>query len=859
MADGHRSMSAESQSQSSSTIEIELGEGGLGGEAASSTGQSKQRSASDPDRAGSRLRERRKSSFSLNVTQTFDAEAGEYRTVVQHLEYPPARGSATSSAADADGQRGSGVGGDGGSAGIGAGAGGGSGGGGGPGGELMQYPRIDGGSGSSSGGGGRRGGGRGGASEPVPLLAHPPLRQVSNSWFENDRRRKLFRPFMTWVVLTLIGVIASFVAWLMDESIDLLHRGHLAFALLSETWAGRYMLWVLYPVVMVALATTFTFFVSPAAAGSGIPEMKSILAGYDNPRLLTLRTLVAKAVGLVLAIGGGLVIGKEGPFVTTSACIAQVLMAHIPFFRVIRDNPHLRHHIIAAGCAVGVSATFGSPIGGVLFSIEVTSTYYLVPTYWKSFFAVVIGATVFKGLSPVGNAHENVVSLFTTEFKPEPYNFSELLFFVFLGILCGMLGAGFNLLCVAIARLRRMCHTLSRRRGHHQRARNDDDDDDDDGHGAGGKRQSSSATRPTIRSHETGSAGCCSAGGLSGLRFYVLMSVTVALLMGLVEFPLGHDVKSSPNEIKGFMTHGLHESINDLFSATDFLLPPFNASAAGAGTNGSASSSGAAGAGGRSSGNSSRTEDWNNPSIFLNLPLFTIIKLLTCALSINLFLPCGVVMPVFASGAAFGRLAGELLLVSGAASALGIPTVAGGYAVVGAAALTASVTGTVSIAVIVFELTNQLHHMMPVLLAVVVARAVGAYFSPNIFEIIGQNNRLLFNPELRRQESYYLSVRHVMAPVGTLVVERRITALALKEWLRKHYHHADAKEVPVVDDGVSMLYLGTVPMVELERLADAALAAAAHVDEIPAIDLADEIDLDFSTRHFTEEVSGAAA
>ena len=52
---------------------------------------------------------------------------------------------------------------------------------------------------------------------------------------------------------------------------------------------------------------------------------------------------------------------------------------------LIRDNPHLAHHILAASVAVGVSATFGSPIGGVLFSIEVTSTYYNVPTYWKRY------------------------------------------------------------------------------------------------------------------------------------------------------------------------------------------------------------------------------------------------------------------------------------------------------------------------------------------------------------------------------------------------------------------------------------------------------------------------------------------
>lgn len=42
--------------------------------------------------------------------------------------------------------------------------------------------------------------------------------------------------------------------------------------------------------------------------------------------------------------------------------------------------------MLAASVAVGVTATFGAPIGGVLFSIEVTSTYYFVSNLWKTFF-----------------------------------------------------------------------------------------------------------------------------------------------------------------------------------------------------------------------------------------------------------------------------------------------------------------------------------------------------------------------------------------------------------------------------------------------------------------------------------------
>lgn len=50
--------------------------------------------------------------------------------------------------------------------------------------------------------------------------------------------------------------------------------------------------------------------------------------------------------------------------------------------------------------------------------------------------------------------------------------------------------------------------------------------------------------------------------------------------------------------------------------------------------------------------------------------------------------------------------------------------VAGGYAVVGAAALAGSVTHTISTSVIVFELTGQMHHILPVMIAVLISNGI---------------------------------------------------------------------------------------------------------------------------------------
>lgn len=46
-------------------------------------------------------------------------------------------------------------------------------------------------------------------------------------------------------------------------------------------------------------------------AGSGIPEMKTILRGVSLKEYLTFRTGVAKIVALTTALGSGLPMGKE--------------------------------------------------------------------------------------------------------------------------------------------------------------------------------------------------------------------------------------------------------------------------------------------------------------------------------------------------------------------------------------------------------------------------------------------------------------------------------------------------------------------------------------------------------------------
>jgi len=52
--------------------------------------------------------------------------------------------------------------------------------------------------------------------------------------------------------------------------------------------------------------------------------------------------------------------------------------------------------MLVAAIAVGVTATFGTPIAGVLFSIELSTTVYNLQNLWKVFYSAIISVAIFK-------------------------------------------------------------------------------------------------------------------------------------------------------------------------------------------------------------------------------------------------------------------------------------------------------------------------------------------------------------------------------------------------------------------------------------------------------------------------------
>jgi len=267
-----------------------------------------------------------------------------------------------------------------------------------------------------------------------------------------------------WIFLVLLGLLMALVSWAMDYAI--------AACLQAQQWMSRglntslllqYLAWVTYPIVLITFSAGFTQILAPQAVGSGIPEMKTILRGVVLKEYLTLKTFVAKVIGLTCALGSGMPLGKEGPFVHIASMCAALLSKFLSLFGGIYENESRNTEMLAAACAVGVGCCFAAPIGGVLFSIEVTSTFFAVRNYWRGFFAATFSAFIFRVLAVWNRDEETITALFKTRFRLDfPFDLQELPAFAVIGIASGFGGALFVYLNRKIVQVMRKQKTINR-------------------------------------------------------------------------------------------------------------------------------------------------------------------------------------------------------------------------------------------------------------------------------------------------------------------------------------------------------------------------------------------------------------
>ncbi|GAA6005052.1 chloride channel protein [Rhodotorula paludigena] len=461
----------------------------------------------------------------------------------------------------------------------------------------------------------------------------------------------------SWGVVSLVGAIIGLnaaimsimTAWLSDLKLGYCTQGwwlnrkfccwEIEEGLCEDwvtwtTWTG--VQWVVYVAFAGLFAFTCAFIVksyAPYAAGSGISEIKCILAGFIINGYLSFPTLSIKSLTLPISIASGLSVGKEGPSVHVASAIGHFVASR--FTRFKRSQAKMRE-IVTAASATGVAVAFGSPIGGVLFSLEEMTINWPIKTMWRSFFCALVANVVLSAMNPFRTGK---IVLFQVSFDRD-WHFFELGFFILIGVFGGLYGAFVIKYNLQVAAFR--------------------------------------------RKHLANNA--------------ISEAVTLALLTAAVGFT------------NRFLRIDMNEMLDVLFRECE-----------------------------NGGDYENLCQTWAQWRMVNSLLLATVIRTCLVIVSYGCKVPAGIFVPSMAVGATFGRMVGILVKAMYRAHPTWSMFAAcdpekpcitpGTYAFLGAAAGLAGITRiTVTVVVIMFELTGALTYILPTMIVVMVTKAVSDQF-----------------------------------------------------------------------------------------------------------------------------------
>jgi chloride channel protein, CIC family len=191
--------------------------------------------------------------------------------------------------------------------------------------------------------------------------------------------------------------------------------------------------WIIWTILCPALGGLACglglYFVVPAAAGSGIPQVKvafTFRSGY-----ISAKETIGKFILCVLQIGSGGSFGVEGPTVHICAGVSSLLG------RAARLNPENRRRMASVGMAAGIAAAFNAPIAAVTFTLE-----ELIGDLDQTMLSGVIVAAALAALVEHTIMRDNPIFHVPRDF--ELGNASSLLWYALLGLLAAIVSVTFT-------------------------------------------------------------------------------------------------------------------------------------------------------------------------------------------------------------------------------------------------------------------------------------------------------------------------------------------------------------------------------------------------------------------------------
>ncbi|KAL4225953.1 H(+)/Cl(-) exchange transporter 7 [Mactra antiquata] len=285
-------------------------------------------------------------------------------------------------------------------------------------------------------------------------------------WQEKETPKVKREIAYRWLIAFFTGVFTAVLAAVVHIIVETV--SHAKFHFLQDyldrcavegcLWQPALM-WMGINCAITMFGAALIIYFQPMAFGGGVPYIKSYLNGVKIPGLLTLECFLAKVGGVMLSILGGLACGKEGPMAHSGSIIAAGLgkgrvrlpcgKKRVSIYDGFRDDHEIRD-FVSGGAAAGVSAAFGTPVGGTLFSVEEAASFWSNSLTWRTFFSAMIACfftnlmlSAFHG-TPLRLSAPGLVRF--DVFPNLQFDLIEIPVFLVMAVVGGLIGAAFVVL-----------------------------------------------------------------------------------------------------------------------------------------------------------------------------------------------------------------------------------------------------------------------------------------------------------------------------------------------------------------------------------------------------------------------------
>lgn len=571
-----------------------------------------------------------------------------------------------------------------------------------------------------------------------------------------------------WFMMGLIGIAVGILGFFVNQAIDTIITLKWMLVLHYIQNSQYFLTWIYVVgigVIMVALSSGVVLFLCPLGMPSGLPEVIGFLNGASVEYIFHIRTLIGTLVSCVLAVASGLFCGPEGPMIHMGSILGSGLSqfksdtfgVQFPFFTRFRNCAN-RRNFITAGAGAAIASVFRAPVGGLLFTFEEVASFWDIKLAWQTFFCCLMAtfttdllSSSFHGFTYRGHfgffkAEESI--LFGVKYLLD-MNIMVFIPSIILGIIGGLLGALFISMNMRVNKFRIKLFNLIK--------------------------------HPLIQK-------------LSKLLEAILiLVVTITATVYVPSFfpctPLSPDSHNKP-ENRSLYHNSSTKATHPLSKTEQFYLYNCPQGTTWMGPDGTEHSN--------NSHNEAATllvENGKNGIIYLFrrgthkefgfaalLTTFVIYYLFSCWTA-GTAMACGLVIPMLYTGALCGRIVGLIMV-----SIFGVQTDEYGawidpglFAVIGAASYFCGVSRlTISLTAIMVELTNDVQSLLPIMVAVMVARMIGDLFNHSLYSSLLKQKHIPF----LEPEPYVLYQKkplNLELFTAKVIMEPQVKVLRLKE------------------------------------------------------------------------------